>query len=54
MLLHVGWHLVGRVFPIRITRESRMKPPNQDFPKGGGALAPVWSYGEVLSLVGSH
>jgi hypothetical protein len=29
-----------------------MKPPSQDLL--GGALAPIWSYGEVLVLVGSH
>jgi hypothetical protein len=33
--LHVGWHLVIRVFPIGITRESHKKPPGQDLPGEG-------------------
>jgi hypothetical protein len=52
MLLHVGWHLAVRVFPIEITRERRLKPPGQDLT--GGASAPVWSYGEALAIAGSH
>jgi hypothetical protein len=51
--LHVGWHLAIWVFPIGITQESHVKPPSQDLPKGA-ALAPIWSYGEVLALVGPH
>jgi hypothetical protein len=56
MSLHVGWHLVVRVFSKGITRESHLKPTGQDLPGGGGegALAPVLSYGEVLALAGSH
>jgi hypothetical protein len=55
MPLHVGWHLAVRVFLLGITWESHMKPPSQDLPgRGGGALDPVWSHGEVLALTGSH
>jgi hypothetical protein len=55
MPLSVDWHLAVRVLPIGITRESRVKPPHQDLPRRrGGALAPIRSYGEVLSLVVSH
>jgi hypothetical protein len=54
MSLRVGWHLAVRVFSKGITRESRLKPTGQDLPGGEGALAPVWSYGEVLALAGSH
>jgi hypothetical protein len=51
MPLHVVWHLVIRVFPIGITRESRLKHIARICL---GVLAPVWSYGEVLTLAGSH
>jgi hypothetical protein len=54
MPLRVGWHLAVWVFSSGITRESHVKPPSQDFPGGGAALAPVWSDGEVLAFVGSH
>jgi hypothetical protein len=36
MSLHVGWHLVIRVFSKGITRESHLKPTGQDLPGGGG------------------
>jgi hypothetical protein len=39
-------------FPLGITRERCLKPPGLDLT--GGALAPVWSYGEALALAGSH
>jgi hypothetical protein len=47
------WHgieLSG--FSTRIIRERRIKPPDPDFT--GGALAPIWSYGEALALASSH
>jgi hypothetical protein len=53
MPLHVGWHLIVWVFLIGITHESHLKPPGRDLLRGG-ALAPFWSYGEVLALAGSH
>jgi hypothetical protein len=39
-------------FSARINRERRVKPPDPDLT--GGALAPVWSYGEALALDSSH
>jgi hypothetical protein len=42
MPLRVGCHLPVQVFLIWITQESRLKPPSQDLPGGGGgALAPI-------------
>jgi hypothetical protein len=35
MPLHVGWHLVIRVFLLAITRERCLKPPNLDLIGGG-------------------
>jgi hypothetical protein len=52
MPLRVGWHLVVRVFPLGISRERRLKPPNPYLIEG--LLAPVWYYGEVFTLAGSH
>jgi hypothetical protein len=51
---HVGWHRVTQVNPIGITRERRLKPPGPDFDGGGGALAPIWPYGEAHAIAGSH
>jgi hypothetical protein len=53
MPLSVGWHLAVCVLPIGITQERHIKPPGPDLP-GGKASAPVWSYGEVLTLASSH
>jgi hypothetical protein len=39
MLLHVGWHLAVRVFPIEITRERRLKPHGQDLTGGHQPLS---------------
>jgi hypothetical protein len=52
--LRVGWHRGVSVFPPGITQERCLKPCGSDLAGGGGALAPVWLYGEALALVGSH
>jgi hypothetical protein len=41
-------------FFARIIRERRVKPPDLDLTVGGGALAPVCSYGEALALADPH
>jgi hypothetical protein len=41
-------------FSARITRERSVKPLSLDLIGGGGALAPVWFYGEALTQTGSH
>jgi hypothetical protein len=51
--LRVSWHRAVWIFLLGITRERRLKPPGPDL-TGRGALAPVWSYGEALALVGCH
>jgi hypothetical protein len=52
MPLCVDWHRAVWVFPLGITWERYLKPPGPDLT--GGALAPIWSYGEALALAGSH
>jgi hypothetical protein len=52
--LRVGWYLAVRVLLIGIILERRMKPPSLDLYRGGGASAPVWSYGEILAHDGPH
>jgi hypothetical protein len=49
--LCVGWHLTIRVFQIGITRESRLKPPGQDLPKGHLPISgPMERYFFLLAL----
>jgi hypothetical protein len=56
--LDVGCNITGWVFPIGITRESRLKPPGHDLPVGGGGNSPclvLWtgSFPCWLSLMNS-
>jgi hypothetical protein len=41
-------------YSARITQERRVKQPDPDLIGGGGALAPISSYGEALALAVSH
>jgi hypothetical protein len=52
--LRVGWRRVIRVFPTRDYPEKMLETTRFIFDGGRGALAPVWFYGEVLILAGSH
>jgi hypothetical protein len=54
MSLRVGWQVAVQVFLSGITQKSRLKPPGPDLIAQGGAITPIWSYGEALSLASSH
>jgi hypothetical protein len=55
MSLRVGWQVAVQVFLSGITQKSCLKPPGPDLiAQGGGAITPIWSYGEALSLASSH
>jgi hypothetical protein len=50
-LLRVGWNIAIQVFPIGITRESHLKPPGHDLPRGHLPLSsPMERYLTSLAL----
>jgi hypothetical protein len=54
MPLRAGWHLAVRVFFARYYPRKLLETTWPGFDLRGGALAPVWSYGETLFLPSSH